>query len=109
MNEEKRNRVISKGLKAAEKLQFFALILFSLILIAGVDLISANVGWNQITDPYFYISNIITDVALLLITFGTVYLVLDYLKEHNGVYISAKQFVDDFAISKRNTKRLITK
>jgi hypothetical protein len=109
MTEEKRNKVIKKGLKAAEKLQFFALILLSLLLIAGVDLITANVGWNQVTNPYFYISNIVTDVALLLITFGTVYLVLDYLKEHNEVFIAAKKFVDDFAISTRNVPTILSK
>ena len=108
MSQDK-NTVIKKGLKAAEKLQFFALILFSLILIAGVDLITANVGWEQVTDPYFYISNVITDTALLLITFGTVYLVLDYLKEKNDSYVSAKKCVDDFAIGDKNVPTILSK
>lgn len=106
---EKRNTVIKKGLRAVEKLQFIALILLSLVLIAGVDLITAQIGWSSITDPYFYISNIITDVALLLITFATVYLVLDYLKENDPIYIATKKDIDDFAVSRDNIPSILSR
>lgn len=108
INTEKKS-LIKTGLKAAEKLQFAALILFSLILLAGVDLITADIGWESITDPYFYISNVITDVALLFITFGTVYLVIDVLKEKNEAYKAAKKEVDDFAVSKRNIPSVLSR
>lgn len=106
---EKRNAVIKKGLRAVEKLQFVALILLSLVLIAGVDLITAQIGWSSITDPYFYISNIITDIALLLITFATVYLVLDYLKESDPIYIATKKDIDDFAVSRDNIPSILSR
>lgn len=106
---ENRNKVIKKGLRAVEKLQFVALILLSLVLIAGVDLITAQIGWSSITDPYFYISNIITDVALLLITFATVYLVLDYLKESDPIYIATKKDIDDFAVSRDNIPSILSR
>lgn len=109
MDQEKKNRTIKRGLKAAEKLQFIALILLSLVLITGVDLITGNIGWESINDPYFYISNVITDIALLLVTFGTVYLVLDVLKEKDEVYKNAKQDVDDFAMSKKNIPSILSK
>lgn len=108
-NNEKRTAFIKKGLKAAEKIQFIVLIALSFALIAGVDLIKAQVGWSSITDPYFYISNIITDFALLLITFGTVYLVLDYQKENDEVYITTKREIDDFATSKKNIPSILAR
>lgn len=109
MAQESKRMTIKKGLKITEKLQFFALILLSLVLIAGVDLITAQVGWSMITDPYFYISNIITDVALLLITFGTVYLCLDFMKESVQTYIDAKKRIDDFAISRENIPSVLSR
>lgn len=108
-DETKRNVIIKKGLKAVEKLQFIVLILASLILIAGVDLITGKVGWSNITDPYFYISNVVTDAALLLITFGTVYLVLDYLKESDETYLKAKNEINDFATSKNNVPSILSR
>lgn len=108
-NNERRTAVIKKGLRVAEKIQFIALIGLSFILIAGVDLIKAQVGWSSITDPYFYISNIVTDFALLLITFGTVYLVLDYQKEIDEVYISTKREIDEFAVSKKNVPSILVR
>ncbi len=101
--------VFKKGLGVLEKLQFIALILLSLVLIAGVDLITANIGWDLITDPYFYTSNIITDIALLMVTFGTVYLVLDILKETNEIYVTTKDQIDDFAKSKKNVPSILSR
>jgi len=109
MENETKDRAIKKGLKVAEKLQFIALILLSLVLITGVDLISGNIGWESIKDPYFFISNTITDIALLLITFGTVYLVLDVLKEKDATYKSAKKDVDEFAVSGKNVPSILSK
>lgn len=105
----KKTNIIKKGLKAAEKIQFIALILLSFVLIAGVDLIKANVGWDSVHDPYFYISNIITDIALLLITFGVVYLVLDMLKGSDATYIATKLEIDEFAVSKENIPSVLTR
>lgn len=101
--------VIKKGLKVAEKLQFILLILLSFVLIAGVDLIKAGMGWDSVHDPYFYISNLVTDVALLLITFGTVYLVLDSLKANDSTYLTTKEEIDNFAISKENIPSVLTR
>lgn len=109
MNEEKKQATIKKGLRAAEKFQFIALILLALVLITGVDLISGDVGWDAVHDPYFYISNVITDTALLLITFGTVYLVIDYLKEKSDIYKTTKKEIDEFAVSKRNIPSILSK
>lgn len=109
MDNEKKNLIIKTGLKAIEKIQFVAIILLSLVLIAGVDLITAQVGWNLITDPYFYISNLVTDIALLLITFGTVYLVIDVLKENDDTYKKAKAEIDSFAVSKDNIPSILAK
>ena len=101
--------VIKKGLSALEKLQFVALILFSLVLIAGVDLITADIGWDLITDPYFYTSNVITDIALLMVTFGTVYLVLDVMKATNETYTSTKRQIDEFASGKKNVPSILSR
>lgn len=106
---EKKTQIFNKGIKAVEKIQFIALIVLSLILIAGVDLITGKVGWNQINDPYFYIGNLITDAALLLITFGTVYLVLDYMKENDETYIATRKEINDFAISKENIPTILSR
>lgn len=103
-----KNKLIKTGLKAAEKLQFIAIILASFILIAGVDLIAANVGWNMITDPYFYIGNLITDVALLFMTFGTVYLVIDVLKDRDKTYLAAKEEIGEFAVSRENIPSVVS-
>lgn len=109
MDATKKTNAIKKGLKAAEKLQFIALILLSFVLIGGVDLIKAGVGWDSVHDPYFYISNLVTDFALLLITFGVVYLVLDMLKGSDATYIATKAKIDEFAVSKENIPSVLTR
>lgn len=103
------NKLVQKGLSIIEKLQFVAILVFSLFLIAGVDLMTADLGWELITDPYFYISNIVSATALLLITFGTVYLVIDNLKATSELYIQSKEKINAFAISKRNIPSILSK
>lgn len=104
-----KNKLLQKGLSVFEKLQFVALLIFSLFLIAGVELMTADLGWELITDPYFYVSNIVTATALLLITFGTVYLVLDNLKATSELYIQSKEKIDSFAVSKKNIPSVLSK
>jgi hypothetical protein len=103
------NKFIQKGLSIIEKLQFVAILIFSLFLIAGVDLMTADLGWGLITDPYFYISNVVSATALLLITFGTVYLVIDNSKATSELYIQSKEKIDSFAVSKKNIPSVLSK
>lgn len=105
----KNNKFIQKGLSIIEKLQFAAILIFSLFLIAGVDLMTADLGWELITDPYFYISNIVTATALLLITFGTVYLVIDNSKATSELYNQSREKIDSFAVSKKNIPSVLSK
>ena len=98
---------VRSSIKWFERIQYVGLFFLSLILIAGIDIITADIGWGFITDPYFYISNVITDIALVLITYGVVYLYLDWYKENNKLYIEAKKTVDDFAMSDRNVPTIV--
>lgn len=100
---------VSKGIKAFERLQYIALFGLSLILIAGVDIVTAKVGWSLIKNPYFYISNILVDVALLLITFGTIYLYLDWFRENNALYLEARNKIQEFALSDINVPTILSR
>ena len=100
---------MKRTLQLAEKAQFIGLILISLVLITGVDLIVGEMGWENITDPYFYIRNFITGVAMLLITFATTFFALDHLKESNQTYCTAKDEINAFAISRDNIPSVLSK
>lgn len=91
-----------KGLQIIEKLQFASLILISFALIVGLEFLTADVGWEMVTDSYFYISNSITLAALFLVTLGTVFLYLDNYKATDEIYLGAKREIDDFALSEEN-------
>ena len=107
--EQKLVEGMSKGIKIFEKLQYIALFILSLVLIVGVDIITADIGWEMIKDPTFYISNIFVCIALLMITFGTIYMYLDWFKDNNETYIVCRDKIVEFANGETNIPSILNR
>lgn len=96
-------------MKIIERLQIVFLFLLSFMLVGGATLFTADLGWEILKDAYFYIAQLITDTAIICVTFGSVYLYLDWFKENNKEYIDCIQYIEQFAGSNDNIPSILLK
>lgn len=87
-------------MKWLNRIYYIGMFLLALLLITGTDLFSAQVGFNALKEPTFYVKQIIVYIAVICVTFGTVYTYIDSYKEKNQEYKDADKFILEFASSK---------
>lgn len=88
---------------------YIVILVAAFIMLLGVDFIRAGMSFNAITDPAFFVSNAFTDAALLCITFGTVYLYLDWFKLNDDRYKTADDILTKFAQGKTNVPSILSR
>lgn len=94
-------------MKIIERLQIVLLFLISFFIVGGASLFTANMGWELLKDGYFYLNQLITDVAIICVTFGSVYLYLDWFKENNKEYKDCIQYINNFASGETNIPSIL--
>jgi hypothetical protein len=94
-------------MKIIERLQIVLLFLISFLIVGGASLFTANMGWELLKDGYFYVNQLITDVAIICVTFGSVYLYLDWFKENNKEYLDCIQYINNFASGETNIPSIL--
>jgi len=94
-------------MKIIERLQIVLLFLISFLIVGGASLFTANMGWGLLKDGYFYVNQLITDVAIVCVTFGSVYLYLDWFKENNKEYLDCIQYINNFASGETNIPSIL--
>lgn len=96
-------------MRILNKIFYILLILVSFLLIGITSLFELGLGEGTLKDPIFYLTQLITDLALILVTMGTIYLIIDKFKETNKEYIDTDKFISDFAQDKRYIPSLVSK
>lgn len=94
-------------MKIIERLQIVLLFLISFLIVGGASLFTADMGWELLKDGYFYVNQLITDVAIICVTFGSVYLYLDWFKENNKEYLDCIQYINNFASGETNIPSIL--
>lgn len=94
-------------MKIIERLQIVLLFLISFFIVGGASLFTANMGWELLKEGYFYLNQLITDVAIICVTFGSVYLYLDWFKENNKEYKDCIQYINNFASGETNIPSIL--
>lgn len=96
-------------MKILERLQIVFMFLLSFLLVGGATLFTADVGWELLKDSYFYINQLITDTAIICVTFGSVYLYLDWFKENNEEYLNCINYIEEFSSGEKNIPSILLK
>lgn len=96
-------------MKIIERLQIILLFLVSFLIVGGASLFTADMSLDMFKDGYFYVNQIITDSAILCVTFGSVYLYLDWFKENNAEYKACITYIDAFAAGATNIPSILLK
>ena len=96
-------------MKILNKILYIFLFIASFLLIGITSLFEIGLGQGKLQDPVFYMTQIMTYLAIILVTLGTVYLVIDKFKEKNADYIKADKEIADFAQDKRYIPSFISK
>ena len=91
------------------KLQYIFLYILSLIIIGATTVLTSEAGLNLLKEPSYYINQLLTDAAILCVTFATLYAYLDYFKLHDKEYLFNEKYVSDFAMSKNNVPSIISR
>lgn len=94
-------------MKIIERLQIVLLFLISFLIVGGASLFTADMGWELLKEGYFYLNQLITDVAIICVTFGSVYLYLDWFKENNEEYKDCIQYINNFASGETNIPSIL--
>lgn len=94
-------------MKIIERLQIVFMFLLSFLLVGGATLFTADMGLNLLKEPYFYINQLITDAAIICVTFGSVYLYLDWFKTNNTEYVACMTYINDFSLSENNIPSIL--
>lgn len=87
-------------MKLLNKLQYITLFILSFFIIGLATVITGDVGFDFYKDASFYINQLLTDAAILCVTFATFYAYIDKFKETNEDYLSNIQYIREFATSK---------
>ena len=96
-------------MKIIERLQIIFMFLLSFLLVGGATLFTADIGWELLKEPYFYINQLITDAAIICVTFGSIYLYLDWFKENNEEYKDCISYIQDFSSGEKNIPSILLK
>ncbi len=88
-------------MKWLNRIYYIGMFVLALVLITGTDLFSAELGLNALKDATFYIKQAIVYIAVICVTFGTVYSYIDSFKEKNDEYKLADKAILDFAQGKK--------
>lgn len=96
-------------MKIIERLQIVFMFLLSFLLVGGATLFTADIGWELLKEPYFYINQLITDAAIICVTFGSIYLYLDWFKGNNGEYIDCMTYIQNFSSGEKNIPSILLK
>lgn len=88
---------------------YIIILVAALVLLTGIELIKAKLSWNMLKDSSFYVNNALTDAALLCITFGTIYLYLDWFKTNDDRYKVAESKLTAFAQGKANIPTILSR
>lgn len=96
-------------MKLINKLQYIFLFFLSFVIVGAAAVITGDVGFNIFKDISFYINQILTDAAILCVTFATLYAYLDKFKETDIEYLSNIDYIRNFATSKNNIPSILSR
>ena len=89
-------------MKLISKLQYIFLYLLSFIIVGAAAVITGDMGFNLFKEASFYINQLLTDAAILCVTFATLYAYVDKFKETDVEYLSNIDYIRNFATGKTN-------
>ena len=96
-------------MKHLERIYYVVLFAIAVVIMTGTSILTADIGWEVVKSAQFYITILLNDVAIVCITFGTIYTVLDKFKEKNQDYLDADKTISDFAKSKENVPSILSR
>ena len=96
-------------MKIINKLQYIFLFVLSFVIVGAAAIVTGDIGFNIFKDPSFYINQLLTDAAILCITFATLYAYVDKFKETDVEYLSNIEYIRNFATSKNNIPSILSR
>lgn len=96
-------------MKIINKLQYIFLFFLSFIIVGAAAVITGDVGFNIFKEASFYINQLLTDAAILCVTFATLYAYLDKFKETDVEYLSNIDYIRTFATGKNNIPSILSR
>lgn len=94
-------------MKVINKLQYIFLFILSFIIVGATAIITGDVGFDCFKDTSFYINQLLTNAAILCVTFATLYAYLDNFKTTNKEYIDNITYIERFATGKNNIPSIL--
>lgn len=96
-------------MRLINKLQYIFLFFLSFVIVGAAAVITGDVGFNIFKDISFYINQLLTDAAILCVTFATLYAYLDKFKETDIEYLSNIEYIRTFATGKTNIPSILSR
>lgn len=94
-------------MKWLNKLGIVFLYLISIVIIGGTTIITGEIGFNIFRKPSYYLNQVLTWAAIICVTLGTLFSVIDKFVNHNEDYIDCSKVINDFAKSKENIPSIL--
>ena len=96
-------------MKLINKLQYIFLFFLSFVIVGAAAVITGDIGFNIFKEASFYINQLLTDAAILCVTFATLYAYLDKFKETDVEYLSNIEYIRVFATGKNNIPSILSR
>jgi len=80
-----------------DRLQYVILYILGFVVIGIASLMTSEVGWAGLKEPAFYISQILTYVAIIFIIVATLLKIIDDFTNTNEQYLAAEEDITKFA------------
>lgn len=96
-------------MKIIDKLQYIFLFLLSFIIVGAAAVITGDIGFNIFKEASFYINQLLTDAAILCVTFASLYAYLDKFKETDAEYLANIEYIRIFATGKNNIPSILSR
>ena len=87
-------------MKWIQRAFYVGMVMIGFVIAGATSILTQDVWFEAITDPAFYVNQLLTDVSIVFIIYGVLYACVDGFTETNEQFLLANKNINDFAVSK---------